>query len=423
VDCVKAYDSFFIQGLRILGLGGLAWVAVVAANAIIMLAECARTRRSAHDGPPSLVSASIALMSMLWIIMIASVWAALVKLPFSPLPTDLRLEAILGTAMFAVIYLALIAIGAGFVYLTTRRWAADANPAGYIRPEEPGHAKMIANRNRLIIARWMLIPIWLFFIAMFITTIAGLLPMLGWNFSAPGIASRVNYELQNNFGKVMAGLALVGGILFAAGQQQLRAGLGIAIDVITWLNDHSWNSVEAGTPETRMPAESLMPDALAAKSGQKAQGYWRRERIKNRLKVLMEKLIRDEKPDEIVFISHSQGTVVAIDVLSEMAPEWSLKLGKGGKMKLVTMGSPYVHVHRNYFPASFPDVKKMPALLSVKDGGNLDDWVNIFRIDDFVGTFIDPSGKWPREHPVSANGHTYYWVDENVFPILKDFTN
>ena len=65
----------------------------------------------------------------------------------------------------------------------------------------------------------------------------------------------------------------------------------------------------------------------------------------------------------------------------------------------------------------------MLSLQKRSEGGELDNWINIFRIDDFVGTFIDPSGQWPREHPVRANGHTYYWVDEKVFPILKEFVS
>ena len=136
-----------------------------------------------------------------------------------------------------------------------------------------------------------------FFAVMLITSLSATLKMLGIELPVPAWAVAVNRWLQGNFGTIMAGLAFVGGILFAAGQQQLRAGLGIAIDVITWLNDHSWNSLEMQTEETRTLAETMVPGPLQAGIGKKAQGYWRRERIKNRLKVMMEKLLRDEKPD------------------------------------------------------------------------------------------------------------------------------
>jgi hypothetical protein len=421
--CVHAYDQFYLQGLRILGIMGLAWMLVIVCNAVVAAAEVYRWLIGRGDGPPALASASIALMSMLWIILIAGIWASILNLPFQSLPTGLRLESILGTASFAVIALGFIALGAGYVFLRTGRWGAKSNPADYIKSVDPEHARKIAERNRLLISPWMLVPIWAFFAVMLITSLSATLRMIGIGLPVPGWAAAINYWLQANFGSIMAGLAIVGGFLFAAGQQQLRAGLGIAIDVITWLNDHSWNSLEMRTEETRTLAEAMVPGPLQAGSGQKAQGYWRRERIKNRLKVMMEKLLRDEKPDEVIFVSHSQGTVVAIATLDEKAPEWLESLGKNASMKLVTMGSPYAHVHRHYYPRSFAAIGSMGALTKAADGGVLDDWINIFRIDDFVGTFIDPSGQWPREHPVPANGHTYYWVDENVFPILKKFVS
>jgi hypothetical protein len=420
--CVHAYDQFYLQGLRILGIMGLAWLLVIACNAIVAAAEVRRWLAGRGDGPPALASASIALMSMLWIILIASIWASILSLPFQSLPTGLRLESILGTASFAVIALGYIALSAGYVFLRTGRWGAKSVPADYIKPDDPEHATKIAERNRLLISPWMLVPIWAFFAAMLFASLSATLRMFGCELPVPDWAAAVNYWLQGNFGTIMAGLAVFGGFLFAAGQQQLRAGLGIAIDVITWLNDHSWNSQEMLTEETRTFAEAIIPGPLQAGRGQKAQGYWRRERIKNRLKVMMEKLLRDEKPDEVIFVSHSQGTVVAIAALNEKAPEWLAGLGKNASMKLVTMGSPYTHVHRHYYPRSFPAIGSMGVLAKAGNGGALDDWINIFRIDDFVGTFIDPTGKWPREHPVPANGHTSYWVDENVFPILKDFT-
>ena len=421
--CVHAYDQFYLQGLRILGIMGLSWLLVIFCNAIVAAAEIRRWFLGRGDGPPALASATIALMSMLWIILIASIWASLLNLPFQSLPTGLRLESILGTASFAVIALAGIALGAGYVFLRTGRWAAKSDPAAYIISSNPAHAWKIAEKNRLIISPWMLVPIWGFFAVMLITSLSATLKMIGIELPVPAWAAAVNQWLQGNFGTIMAGLAVVGTFLFAAGQQQLRAGLGIAIDVITWLNDHSWNSLEMQTQETRTLGETMFPSPLQAGSGKKAQGYWRRERIKNRLKVMMEKLLRDEKPDEVIFVSHSQGTVVAIAALSDKGSDWLGSLSKDSTLKLVTMGSPYTHVHRHYYPASFPETGAILAMKKTGEGGVLDDWINIFRIDDFVGTFIDPTGKWPREHPVPANGHTYYWVDENVFPILKDFVS
>ena len=81
----------------------------------------------------------------------------------------------------------------------------------------------------------------------------------------------------------------------------------------------------------------------------------------------------------------------------------------------MTMGSPYTHLYGNYFPSSFPPVPKPQGGQAV-----LSAWLNIFRIDDFVGTHIG-KGDWPEEFPVAPNGHTNYWIDRSVVAKLRDF--
>ncbi|MBP6737463.1 MAG: hypothetical protein KA139_08500, partial [Rhodobacteraceae bacterium] len=165
------------------------------------------------------------------------------------------------------------------------------------------------------------------------------------------------------------------------------------------------------------PAESVMP-----------QGYWLRRRIGDRLDVLMQRLIRAEQPDAICVISHSQGTVIALDLLAERGAHWRAAAGRPVSLVLVTMGSPYTHLYNTYFPASFAPPHQRAGLRPEAEGGNLAAWTNIFRTDDFVGTHIDttrdsgaPNGGrgWPEERPVPPNGHTGYWVDRKVIPILR----
>ncbi len=159
----------------------------------------------------------------------------------------------------------------------------------------------------------------------------------------------------------------------------------------------------------------------------KRQGYWLRDRIHSRMQVLMETLIRDETPDEIVIVSHSQGTMIALDVIEAQGEKWMKCLPQGAALKLVTMGSPYIHIYNTYFPSLFADLRSRPTLQHRDAGGLLTDWVNIFRVDDFVGTHIDtrrhegvPNAGtgWPREVPVPRGGHTNYWIDMNVMPSL-----
>ncbi|WP_431205849.1 hypothetical protein ACQ86E_13865 [Bradyrhizobium betae] len=56
----------------------------------------------------------------------------------------------------------------------------------------------------------------------------------------------------------------------------------------------------------------------------------------------------------------------------------------------------------------------------LKEDGLLRAWLNIFRIDDFVGTHIS-GGVWPAEFPVAPNGHTNYWIDRGVVDKLRGF--
>jgi hypothetical protein len=102
--------------------------------------------------------------------------------------------------------------------------------------------------------------------------------------------------------------------------------------------------------------------------------------------------------------------------------EWlkELPAGSAGEIRLVTMGSPYTHLYGHYFPSSFPSVEKRANLANPKKGGLLRAWLNIFRIDDFVGTHVS-KGVWPEEFPVFPNGHTNYWVDRRVVDKLRKF--
>ena len=119
--------------------------------------------------------------------------------------------------------------------------------------------------------------------------------------------------------------------------------------------------------------------------------------------------------------------MIALDVIEGRGRDWLSRLPLGVPLKLVTMGSPYIHLYNSYFPSLFADLAKRPQLQPTRAGGLLTEWVNIFRVDDFVGTHIDSTrndGKpnagtgWPREVPVPPNGHTNYWADVKVMPPL-----
>ena len=121
-------------------------------------------------------------------------------------------------------------------------------------------------------------------------------------------------------------------------------------------------------------------------------------------------------------LSHSQGTLITAEVLNRPELDWIRD--KFSEVNLVTMGSPIHHLYQYYFPHVYPPIEneKWQPLR-----GRIDRWVNIFRIDDFVGTEI-PFGEisgWPNcpqcsNHPVESAGHLWYWTDKQVLRVLAE---
>ncbi len=419
--CKNETKGIYMQGLRLITIMGYLFVMVIACAIVLSIAELVRYIKNPRIMPPSIVAPTISLMTLLWIVLIGTIWAIIHKTPGEFIPSAIPLQGVLGALVYCITGLVAIAVGALLAFVRTQRWAKNFDPTNYIDPTNGAVAQRYSDQNRMITSEFILWPLrgFLFILAVF--SLAAVAQFYDLSFPGKAFAASLTGINGDTFTATMLALTALGGFAVAAGQAPLRAGLGIAIDVITWLNDHSWDSTECKRTETCTVFERAMPAVYAAKSNRKAEGYWRRERIKLRLDVLANQLIRDERPDELFIVSHSQGTVVAIDVLNNEGPNWLSKMPEGGRLFLITMGSPYTHVHHHYFPSAFASVPELKNVASTQKGGILTDWINVFRIDDFVGTHIDSTGQWPREKAVPANGHTYYWVDENVFEILKDF--
>ena len=135
----------------------------------------------------------------------------------------------------------------------------------------------------------------------------------------------------------------------------------------------------------------------------------------------------NQKP-ELVIISHSQGTVVSLETLNRL--ESKPLRQKFSHITLVTMGSPFSHLYQHFFPHYYPSLDS-PQWQALQK--NLDCWVNIFRIDDPVGTSIDfpqgflyqpnRAGSTPlrsgcSNRPVGGRGHINYFNDREVLDII-----
>jgi len=167
--------------------------------------------------------------------------------------------------------------------------------------------------------------------------------------------------------------------------------------------------------------------------------FSRRDQILQRIKRILAHY-RDQyshRPD-LVLVSHSQGSVDVIETLND--PEMDWLRNSFGKITLVTMGSPVTHVYQHYFGHFYP---RFTDRFWNTLHQHVDRWVNIFRVDDFVGLEID-FGHLPQSHeqcvemnqrtgptqcklhfahcsnhPVGARGHVNYWQDAEVLEILK----
>ncbi len=149
------------------------------------------------------------------------------------------------------------------------------------------------------------------------------------------------------------------------------------------------------------------------------------------------RVVRDATVDpavsRLVVISHSQGTMVALHGLGllKLGEKWQLDrpTRESLPIDLVTMGSPLCWLYRHYLPQRY--VLCMGDRLTESER-----WINIHRIDDFVGTDIkltraetsciaqnmDSSSQADDlvaktvllNEDVGTGGHIDYWHDRRV---------
>lgn len=419
--CKEGFAGFFLHGLRLTSLMILCWFGVMVAG-LLLGPACRKRLRGERERVRSFVMQALALMSALWIIVFAAVWGTVLKLvgawggAEAAGATAILVPSVLRALIPAIAVVLLVGIASGLVQLAKRaRLRRLARPADYL-----DGADARAEDNRLIVSRAALVMLAFFFPAMLAVVLLSFaaaypgLPGAGW---AAGLSDAFRIRLAGATGATVGVMAVVAGVLVGALRGGLSRVIAIFTDILAYLNDRDWSPGLRGDN----PAPAGMPS-----------GYFLRDRIRDRLSVLVATLVRDERPGELVLLSHSQGTVIAIDVLRRDGPAWLRAMGAGGRIKLVTMGAPYTHLYNRYFPTSFPAHRQRAHLGPAAQGGVLSVWVNFLRVDDFVGTHVDaarnlPAGAdpplhfWPREIAVPARGHTGYWIDEDVAPHLAAF--
>ena len=187
-----------------------------------------------------------------------------------------------------------------------------------------------------------------------------------------------------------------------------------ATDIVDALNDDD----EFDISETTFESGSLF--------------FCHRDRIHGRLKRILN-FYRDqlgENRPNLVLVAHSQGTMIAIEVLND--PDLAWIRNQFRKVTLVTMGSPMKNLYQHYFRHLYPPLNQ-PFWSQLRQ--RVDRWINIYRVDDYVGREIDFPGPHdvavyergnvgtPTEycnHAVGPRGHQGYWFDREVLQILRD---
>jgi len=147
-----------------------------------------------------------------------------------------------------------------------------------------------------------------------------------------------------------------------------------------------------------------------------------RRQIEARFRTVFTRLVNQHRPTRVLIIAHSQGTVITFNALYQICSQsQSQSLAGKQPIDLVTVGSPLTHLYQHYFPVEYPaNDRKFSTLLKF-----VRCWRNIFRVDDFVGTFVSigsnnpQTQSWPQNISAAPGGHTNYWRPD-IFEHLKD---
>ena len=143
----------------------------------------------------------------------------------------------------------------------------------------------------------------------------------------------------------------------------------------------------------------------------------RRERIQMRLKALMEGILAAERFDRLVFLTHSQGTIITHDYLRSLRDD---KMPSSiARIDIITLASPLTHLYQHYFRAYQAQVSSATVL-----NKKLASWINLWRIDDPIGSRVDiVSDGFIRNEPLPEGGHVNYWRENRVCEVILDIVD
>jgi hypothetical protein len=196
------------------------------------------------------------------------------------------------------------------------------------------------------------------------------------------------------------------GVLFAA-SSVVAAGLGLlmaggftsAIHIARDLIDHQYRP--------QLGYAHYLPGATGAGPERP-----RRQRIAERLDTLARELTCKDGFDDLVFVVHSQGSVIVYDYL--LAGGGTCAELLSARPHLVTFGSPLTHLYQFYFK-DYDELGRSIGALKPQ----LASWTNLYRVDDYVGRQIDDGeGGFVENKVLAAGGHMNYWSERALAEVV-----
>lgn len=180
----------------------------------------------------------------------------------------------------------------------------------------------------------------------------------------------------------------------------LSAGATNLIHVVQNVIDHHYDpTVDAALLSKLVKVEDRRP---------------RRAEIHRRLASLLKRHATHGRFDELVFVAHSQGSVVAFDYL--LNPGLDFQSIGSATPSMLTLGSPIGSIYQRYFAEYAPEreaLKGLPARIRR--------WVNLYRADDYIGGPVrDIAGLSVENRVMPVGGHMNYWSDEATARTLDE---
>lgn len=144
----------------------------------------------------------------------------------------------------------------------------------------------------------------------------------------------------------------------------------------------------------------------------------RRDHINQRLQLIVQELVVDRGVKDLIFLAHSQGTVIVYDYLRANPAL------QGIRVRVLTAGSPLGALYAYYF-SEYDDMEEaLPALAP-----RVESWTNLYRADDPIAGPIlsakasaaaQPGGLVFDDLPMKPGGHMRYWQEPIVCDTIRN---